>query len=209
MQNKKSGKSSEGFSLIEVIVAMSLMTIIGLSMMSLFSTVLKTQRGLQARDAMRDLTAEIRSTLSDKTACLNTFTGQNLVGGSAAATIIKDSLNAAKYSSGNVYMGGLLSFNNVVMQEFVPNSAPPNTCKAKLYIYADKTGDFIGVRTAHSVLSAQVEIDSSKNITKCIAIGGLNDSLWQVSNTNTSDIFFQGGNVGIGTNNPQSTLDVS
>lgn len=210
MKNNKIVKDHySGFSLVEVIVAMALMTVIGLSMMSLFSTMFKTQRGINARDAMRDLTVEVRSVLSDKTACLNTFTGQSLLSGSAAVTVVKDPLNAVKFTAGNAYMGGLLSFSSVVMQDFVPNSSPPNTGKAKLYIYADKTGEFIGVKTTHAVLSAQVEIDASKNITKCIAIGGLNDSLWQVSTTNTSDIFFQGGNVGVGTNNPQAALEVN
>ena len=198
-----------GFSLVEVMIIGSILTIIGVGVMSLISNSAKSQRGLQAKDTMRDFAIELRSTLSDKTACLNTFTSKNLSTGEATVTSIKDATNNTKYSSGTAYMGGLINFKNIVMREFVADATNPNTGNAKLYIYADKTGEASGVKTVHHVLSAQIEIDASKNILKCIAVGGLSDSLWQVSASNANDIFYQGGKVGIGTSAPEATVHIS
>ncbi len=197
-----------GFSLVEVMVIGGILTIIGLGVMSLISNTTKSQRGLQAKDTMRDFAVEIRSTLSDKTACINTFTTKDLSTGEATVTVVKDASNNAKYSAGTTYMNGLINFKNLVMREFVADAANPNTGIAKLFVYADKNGDTSGVKTMHHALSAQIEMDASKNIIKCIAVGGLSDSLWQVSTTNPNNIFFNGGKVGIGTSSPRAALDV-
>lgn len=195
-----------GFSLVEIMVIGGILTIIGLGVMSLISNTTKSQRGLQAKDTMRDFAVEIRSTLSDKTACINTFATKDLSTNEATVTVVKDASNNAKYSAGTTYMNGLINFKNLVMREFVADAANPNTGIAKLFVYADKNGDTSGVKTIHHVLSAQIEMDASKNILKCIAVGGLSDSLWQVSTANPNDIFFSGGKVGVGTTTPAAMV---
>ena len=148
------------FSLVEVMVIGGILTLVGLGVMSLISNTIKSQRGLQAKDTMRDFAVEIRSTLSDKTACINTFTAKDLSTGEATVTIVKDASNNAKYSAGTTYMNGLINFKNLVMREFVADAANPNIGIVKLFVYADKNGDTSGVKTIHHVLSAQILISA-------------------------------------------------
>ena len=54
-----------------------------------------------------------------------------------------------------------------------------------------------------------VEVDSSDNIIACRAIAGGSDLIWVRSNSNSNDIYYDTGLVGIGTNNPKTTLDVT
>jgi len=48
-----------------------------LGIVTLLTEAMKTQRGLQAKDAQREVMAEITQHLGDGAACLNTFSGIN------------------------------------------------------------------------------------------------------------------------------------
>lgn len=199
-------KKDHGFGIIEVIVASGLLAVVSLGVVSFIYDSFRAQRGARATDVMRDFTVEVRSNLSDKDACLNTFSGSSLTSGSITQTTIKDKSNSDLFVSGTKYMGGLLSFNRIVMQDFIADAGYTNKGKVKLFIYADKTGNVIGSKTTHHILSAQIEMDATKNIIKCIAVGGLSDSLWQVSSVDSNNIYYQGGHIGIGLDNPTAVV---
>ena len=73
-------KSEAGVSLIEVLVAFGILAIIATGVASLMTGGMKQQKGMQAKDQQREITAEIRSLLGDKAACLNSFGGGNPAG---------------------------------------------------------------------------------------------------------------------------------
>ncbi len=197
-----------GFSLVEVMVVVSVLALVGYGVINLVSNSMKAQRGIQAKDSLRDFAIDIRSVLADSTACINTFTGKNLTTGSATVTVVKDATGVNKFVTNTTYMGGFLNFKNIVMTDFVADAVNPNSGRVKLYIYADKTGEASGVKTVHHVLSAHIDMNAAKTILNCIAVGGLSDSLWQLSPSNLNNIYFQTGNVGIGTSIPTTTLEV-
>jgi|GEM_PF-5430986 len=71
-------KNQKGLGIIEVLIAGGMMAIISLGVITLISDAYKSQRGLQAKDMQREVIAEITLHLSDKDACLFTFTGKTL-----------------------------------------------------------------------------------------------------------------------------------
>lgn len=200
--------SKAGLGLVEVLVSVALIGITGLALTDMMMIMIKSQRSVKATDAMRELAMEIRSTLSDNLSCVNTFNGQNLTLGSVTVTTVRDGGNNIKYSSGVNYIGGLLKIKNLVLNSFVPD-LNPNVGKAKLLIFADKTGEQIGSTTTYQILSVQLELDAAKNIIKCKTIGGGGESFWLSSTVSPNDIYYTLGNVGIGSNNPVHRLDVA
>lgn len=197
-----------GFSVLEVLIAGGIIMIIGFFAIQLVVNASKAQRGLQAKDSLRDLTVDIRSVLSNPTACINTFNGKNLSSGTTTITTVKDAVGGDKFVADILYMGGLLKFKSIVMTEFIADTGYPNSGRVKLYIYADKTGEASGVQTVYHILSAHVDMNASKDILKCIAVGGLADSLWQLAPSDLNNIYFSTGNIGIGTNAPSASLEI-
>lgn len=58
-------------------------------------------------------------------------------------------------------------------------------------------------------IKLKVETDSSSNIITCYATGGHSGSLWQRTSSDPDSIFYQGNNVGVGTDTPQTKLEVN
>ena len=63
--------SQSGISLVEVLVAFGILAIIATGVASLMTGGMKQQKGMQAKDQQREITAEIRSLLGNKAACFN------------------------------------------------------------------------------------------------------------------------------------------
>lgn len=96
----------KGFSIIEVLVAMSLLGIVAAGITAVITNSMKQQRGIQAKDHRRELTSTIRTFLANKTACTNTFIGKNPVP-EDTVPVLKDALNAPKYTLTNDSTGQL------------------------------------------------------------------------------------------------------
>lgn len=197
-----------GLGIVEVLIALAIMTLLTLGLMTTLTETFKQQRSVQAKDGIRELTSEIRNVISDKMACTNSFGGNMFTGTGADfyATSIMDSAGNVKYQVGQTYINHLLELSRLRVAEYVSDTA--TTGKAKLYIYAKKTGQSAGPNEIRQVLSLKVKLDSLGRVIECLAIGGLADSLWQIA-TNPSDIFYPVGNVGISNPDPKVSLDVA
>ncbi len=58
-------------------------------------------------------------------------------------------------------------------------------------------------------IAVQVNKTGAGTFSSCTALANMTDGIWQRSMVNTNDIYFNGGNVGIGTANPLTRLHVS
>ena len=172
---------------------------------------MKQQKGLQAKDQQREVTAEIRNLLNSKVACLNSLSGNPSGSGFTPITIRDSSAapGAAMYTVNTNDKTGLLRFDEFRVSNFVVDPTNANLGTAELQIKLSKVGDTGTVKNVKpDIIMLKVMRNVAGNITECFSIGGKNEALWQIG-TNLSDIYYNGGNVGIGTNAPVSALEVN
>lgn len=192
-------------SLISVMVAAGIGLIVMLGMTNMMTDIFKNQRSVQSKDANRELTSSVRQVLTDPVACGKTFgTLGPYTGPTDTQTVltIKDKNNAVVYDTVATYQNGLVRFSGFEVTNY--NSG---TKQADLNLKANKVGADVGGTQMMSKIFLKLTLDAANKITSCIAVGSA-DSLWQLA-ANNSDIYYSGGNVGIGTASPTAKLDVA
>jgi prepilin-type N-terminal cleavage/methylation domain-containing protein len=211
---KKNNLLQKGFTLVEVMVAVGLLSIISYGLMSIITNATKQQKSIVAKDAMRELSGEIRGVLSNPLACTRTFATKTITLPAGATPkfstdVIKDSSNNDKFVKGLKYQNDLLQITGFEVSDLVLDAASiPVTGVVKLNIIADKTGDIQGSRSTHQFISLKVTFNgATSDILDCVALSAASESIWKLA-TNLIDIYFNSGNVGIGTVSPGSTLSI-
>lgn len=198
-------RNQNGMSLISVMVAAGIGLIVMLGMTSMLTDVFKSQRSVQSKDANRELISSIRQTLTDPVACANTFGAlgpYTLPADTQTVLTIKDKNNAVIYDTVATYQNGLVMFSKFEITNY--NSG---TKQVDLNIYANKVGVNVGGAQMLTKIFLKVTLDAANKISQCLAVGSA-DSLWQLA-ANNADIYYAGGNVGVGTTAPQAMLDVA
>lgn len=202
-------KNNKGFGLIEVLIAAGLIAVVALGVATMLSNANKAQKGIQAKDMQREVMSEISSHLSDKTACLNSFGGSNPAS-TFTKTVIKDALNNAKYTVGSNHGSNLLQYKEFKIEDWLADAGYTTQGRANLTVKLTKLGDILGVKDIQQSIGLRVKLDASNNISECYSSGaGGADGLWKSSAFNISDIYYGGGNVGIGTTSPGAKLEVA
>ncbi len=198
-----------GFGLVEVLVAMVLLGIIAVGFSSLLTGAMKSQKGIQAKDQQREITAEIRSLLSNQRACLNSFFGRNPQTGFTVMTIFDGATPGnAKYKADTPDKTGLLEFKGFEVSNYVPDAVVLNQGNADLKVKLARVGDTGSTKNLFpGAITLKVKVMAG-NITECYSIGSNSDSYWQMSATVPNAIYYAGGNVGIGVPAPTVSLDV-
>lgn len=194
-----------GFSIVEILVALGLVAIIGAGLAAVISNAAKQQKGIQAKDQQREITAELRTLLADRTACLNTFGGVNPSGAGNSVSAVKDAVGAVRYnnSDNSTDKTGLLKFVDFQIANWTAA-----TGNADFRVKLTKIGD---TGTVQQILPDVITIKAKVVggvISECFSIGTVSDSFWKVATNNVSNIFFAAGNVGFGTDKPTNLIEV-
>ena len=195
-------KSEAGVSLIEVLVAFGILAIIATGVASLMTGGMKQQKGMQAKDQQREITAEIRSLLGNKAACFNSFGGGNPTGpvGFPRTVIRDDALPApgvVKYTVGLNDKSNMLKFDDFKVHSFDDDPSDPTQGTAILEVKLSKVGDVGTVKEIKpDLITLKVRRNGAGNIIECFSVGARDDSVWRTK-VNLMDIYYNGGNVGI------------
>lgn len=210
-------KRQAGFSLLEVLIAVGLLSLVSLGFMAMMDNVVRFQRGAQAKDQQKEASSEIRAFLSDPVACLNSITTAGAVpiasitgpGNAVAFANLEDNLGVAKYSTNDQDRSGLLTYQRYRLEQY---DAPSQS--ALLRVIMSKTGATNGSLEIQDTVILHIRTNTVApfNINYCVAIGRQTDSYWRLTPGNNADIFFGDavvGRVGIGTNTPPEKLTVN
>lgn len=201
--------NKKGFSLVESLLAAGFVGIVGLGISEVVIGTFKQQKGIQAKDHQREITAAIRNLLSEEAACIQTFGGINVMSVNTV-TAMKDAAGASKWVVNTNESNNLLKFTKFETSVFVPDAMAPNMGIAEFKVSLEKVNDSGGVKEIRpDVIFLRVEKDAANRLVNCIALGEAVNGLWKKSPSNLSSIYYNGGNVGVGINNPSNVFSVN
>jgi prepilin-type N-terminal cleavage/methylation domain-containing protein len=203
--------ANSGFSLIEVMVVMGVSTIIALGFGNLIVTGLTSQKTVEGRSDITNTVSELRTLLQDGPTCLANFTGQNPVSPGFVPVQLTTSGGAAVYTSGqNVPGSNAIQIQSMKVDSFAADNAAvnPYVGKSTFTVVFNKLGNQYAGQTSTKTIKVATTTNSSFAITECRALPGMTDGLWTLA-ADLQTIYYNTGNVGIGTAAPAKTLDVN
>lgn len=227
---------SRGFSIMEALMALGLLSIAGYALISMLKTGSMGQKTIQAQDDARTLVNNMANMLTDPVACAHTFAGLNPVAG-ANLTQLKDKSGTAQFIVGKPYgnrgvnlvgltLGGPGVDDRTGVQKWAPGKIA-NTGTVFVKVDWGQTGSGGNSPTGPKALSRffmvyVTSIDASNLIVSCTAQygggavfgSGTPDFLakWKDDGTLVeSEVAFESssGNIGIGNTSPLAKLDVN
>lgn len=208
LRNKFSKNS--GFSLVEVMIAAAALGGLAVVGMQMTKTLTKSNAKASFDSETTLITNEIVSILSDPNKCLVTLGGKNAI----STTSGINNINGSKYysaASGNAPVNGYgnagLSIASYAISATASEVSANNSSLLINYQNKNILKGSAGLSTITKKINLYVEVDGSNNITTCRSLSSSSADIWTRGSGNK--IYYNGGNVGVGTNNPITQLDVA
>ncbi len=224
-------RSTLGMSLIEVLVVLGLVSLVGLGIASMMQNMLSAQKGVEQKNNIMLLHGEIFRSLSNSTACLNTFNDGTVFNRTApspttvAPAQVTSAAGGVLYQVGQAYYNNTIRINSITLMNYAPDDAATNEYfgTARVAIVYQRVGNNIGLdtytrdfrislvlrKTGEQFQGAAVPAADNSKIRTCLSVSGANisDNYWtQVPGANAIYYLF---NVGIGTTTPNTKFVVS
>lgn len=229
-KKSRARRSKLGFSLIEILISLGLMSVLGLTVTSINKIGFMGQKTVRNMDDSRILTNDMASVLSNGTACLNTFgpAATNNPSTGYTITTIKDSSGTTKYSVNSTYnstvkllgitVGGAGTDTRHSIVKCTNCTASSSTASVLVSVrwqQTDRTTNTTGDLYREFFLSAV--LDSSSRIMTCTATSitsagtgtaGYLAKWLNSTSLQSSSVYESGYYVGINTNAPTALLDL-
>lgn len=220
MNFKNTVKKNSGFSLVTVLVAVGITSIIALITMDLIQSMTISNKRLQQYSYVIDMISDMRNHLNSAERCSHNYAGVNIAVNGTTITSIVNLANTVLYTEtapNNVYENNNLRINSLAIENFVPDDVAPSLARYTGTADFVVGIDFIGLGSfqIERVIRMRVELNgysglpNPDNIKSCAAIGNA-DPIWQQGGA--GKIYYDGGSVGIGTAaaiNPGAMLHVA
>lgn len=203
-------KNRRGFGVIEVLVALGILSVLLFGLSDFISKSFRAQKGLQAKDSQREVTGQIRTLLGDRNACTNSFlNGDTNASDGFTVTNLLDAASAVKFSIGSQDASKLLTYTKFKVFNWVPDAGYADQGQMDFIAELSRGTNVVGPETLYpDVIKLKVRRNPAGLLTECFAISVNGEDFWQISPSNQSNIYFNGGRVGIGTNNPLGGLHI-
>ena len=215
MKKKLLPLDENGFSLAGILVGIALLGILTLGMTQVFSNMLKGQNYNKFRSQVENFGEEFRAQLSSKTICTANFKDialdplQNL-----NIPAIKDASNNLIYKTGvnlgdNSFTIASMDFKGTPAAPwYVEDNPAALSGRATLTVNYRAVAEQAGPKDFFRTYTLATHRDNSGKLVDCMALAKMTDGIWRYNPATTSDIYFTGGKVGIGTTNPVEALEV-
>lgn len=202
--------NNKGFTLVEGMIAAALLAGLAVAFLSLNKSMTKATSKNQFDSETTLITNEIVQILADPNKCIATFGPAGTKSGLASSVT---NINSKFYTvaSGNSPAGGYGNAS-VTIASFAINSTLPNLANHDAVLTITYNNKNIlkgntGNSTVVKKINLYVTVDASNRITACRSLSNANADIW--SRGSGSTIYYSGGNVGVGTSSPQTTLEVN
>ncbi|WP_419172566.1 type II secretion system protein [Halobacteriovorax sp.] len=198
---------NRGFTLVEIMVAAGLIGILALALMRMTSTSMKTMKTASSTSEINQIVGEMRSMLATPTACENSFQGLN-ANDSGPISQLRNDTNEDRYILNKKYNGVTIESIRLssAASEVSVNSG--STGETHLVIQFNKGKNTYSEELVKKI-KLWVQVDPSDAIIDCRTLSDGESTIFSRSATDPNDIYYNAGNVGIGTNSPVTKLDVN
>jgi hypothetical protein len=205
-------RSSRGTSLIQVIIVAGIFGFLSVAMGDLVVSALKAQRGIEARDAVRELEQDLVRHLSESTECLTALKGLSPKGQGQELTELKQTNGKNLLAIGEPLKNGLLNIQQIRFHSFATDRDSLSGITfgtSKLSILVRASGDVAGPQALNRELQISTQLDSSGRLLSCFSIGSSGDRLWLTSANTAQGIYSISPRVGIGAVAKNAMLEVA
>lgn len=206
-----------GFSLVTALVVVGIISIIAAALAKLINDSIVVQNQVDNRMSTQTMRLAMIERLSDRGTCAGSLAGRNpLTGAGPAITQIRNSAGTVLFTTsapgGVTYENNKLRINRLFFQ-----TTPTHTFREFFVGAREGSLDLFveiapvlapsgGLSSFVFVIKLIAQLDASNNLVTCVAVGNDSDDIWKLNAA--SEVFYNGGHVGIGTNNPAFDLHV-
>lgn len=206
---------SRGFSVTEIVISLGLMAGIGLMATKLVTDSKKVEKTRSILGDMEDMKILIRQGLKSKESCMLNLNNKNATsdGLSMLRTIRKGSVvklleKDKPFGSMGLVIESLRLEDKAGMEDGV-DVVPNDMGSTNLVITMKKPAAMNSPGLIGTKIKLAVKTNSSGQIQDCFSFSSGEDMVWAQSDVDPNDIYYTGGNVGVGTENPQDMLHVA
>ena len=208
--------NKNGFSLAGILVGMALLGILTIGMMEMFSGMLKGQNYNKFRTQVENFGEELRSQLGISAICTATFSTTQLdPNTSVTIPLIKDAAGNAIYKVNTSYGDNSFKITSMDLKSsptqpwYTEDNPATSSGRMILTVNYHALAQQAGPADFFRTYTIATHHDPQKKLTDCAALAKMSDGIWRYNSTTLADIYYTGGNVGIGTSAPTATLEVN
>ena len=210
-----STKKRNGFSLVGILVGVSLLGILTVGMMQVFSNMMKGQNYGKFRSQVENFSEEFRNQLGTKDICTATFTGTPLDPATTKSLpAIVDATGKKIYAVGDILGDHSFTLASMTLKSapgapwYADDASNPNAGKMILTVNYQAIVEQAGSKDLFRTYTIATHRDNQSKLVDCTALSKMSDGLWRYNPSSLADIYYFGGNVGIGTTAPNASLQV-
>lgn len=202
--------NEKGMTLVETMVAAGLLGGLAVAGMTLFKTQNKAQKTVEVNYEVSATLNAIRSILSDSTNC-RLSVGNNVRTPNTGTGSITQLVKRVGATTTNIYRvntdlpGTQLKISSYALSQAYPNVDPASET---MLVINFARGSNVQTNAVTKTVKLNYTLTSA-NIQECNAVAATEDSVWELEGTIGPDIYYPGGNVGIGTSNPDELLHLA
>ena len=214
--HKLSTTNCAGFSLIEVLVTLVLISIGSLATMSLVELITKTNSSQKFGSEYNNLLEEVRVFLGHPVACQKTLAAglpSNTTFPPASTKrevsipidAVLDMNGVPTFDRHHTYGNQTVEISSIDIIDYIDTD--PTYLNATMRFSFHSAKEVIGSRTPRPQdITLQIRRDATNHAESCVALAKMSDGIWTRILGTSYDIQYNGGRIGVGTSQPQSQV---